>query len=93
MNQGYLELSPNVLASDRLVANKAQVDGILLCGWNSRTYGALHTEQASLREEMPAQGPPFSLGGRTNDLRKSGLPKDNAEIRVTTFNLQSAICR
>ncbi|CAD5336165.1 unnamed protein product (mitochondrion) [Arabidopsis thaliana] len=32
---------------------------------------ALHTEQASLRDETPAQGPQFSLGGRTKDLWKS----------------------
>ncbi|KAJ0013820.1 hypothetical protein Pint_21191 [Pistacia integerrima] len=57
-----------------LVANSALVDGIPLCGWHSRNHGALHTEQASLRDETPAQGPQFSLGGRTKDLWKSGLP-------------------
>ncbi|KAB9173090.1 hypothetical protein FH972_026993 [Carpinus fangiana] len=36
-----------------------------------RNHGALHTEQASLRDETPAQGPQFSLGGRTKDLWKS----------------------
>ena len=56
------------------MANSALVDGSPLCGWHSRNHGALHTEQASLRDETPAQGPQFSLGGRTKDLWKSGLP-------------------
>ncbi|CAN6462376.1 unnamed protein product [Victoria cruziana] len=50
------------------------VDGIPLCGWHSRNHGALHTEQARLQDETPVQGPKFSLGGRTKDLWKSGLP-------------------
>uniref|UniRef100_A0A2N9G5D7 cytochrome-c oxidase n=1 Tax=Fagus sylvatica TaxID=28930 RepID=A0A2N9G5D7_FAGSY len=44
-----------------------------------RNHGALHTEQASLRDETPAQGPQFSLGGRTKDLWKSGLPRPHGQ--------------
>ena len=61
------------------MANSALVDGIPLCGWHSRNHGALHTEQASLRGETPAQGPQFSLGGRTKDLWKSGLPRPHGQ--------------
>lgn len=58
------------------MANSALVDGIPLCGWHSRNHGALHTEQASLRDETPAQGPQFSLGGfARKDLWKSGQPR------------------
>ena len=39
-----------------------------LCGQNRDGYNG--TEQASLRDEMPAQGPPFSLGGRTKWMRR-----------------------
>ena len=53
--------------------------GIPLCGWHSRNHGTLHTEQASLRDETPAQGPQFSLGGRTKDLWKSGLPRPHGQ--------------
>ena len=61
------------------MANSALVDGIPLCGWHSRNHGSLHTEQASLRDETPAQGPQFSLGGRTKDLWKSGLPRPHGQ--------------
>lgn len=61
------------------MANSALVDGIPLCGWHSRNHGALHTEQTSLRDETPAQGPQFSLGGRTKDLWKSGLPRPHGQ--------------
>ena len=61
------------------MANSALVEGIPLCGWHSRNHGALHTEQASLRGESPAQGPQFSLGGRTKDLWKSGLPRPHGQ--------------
>lgn len=61
------------------MANSALVDGIPLCGWHSRNHGALHTEQTSLRDETPAQGPQFSLGGRTKDLWKSGLARPHGQ--------------
>ncbi|CAN6445791.1 unnamed protein product [Victoria cruziana] len=61
----------------------ALVDGIPLCGWHSRNHGALHTEQARLQDEMPVQGPKFSLGGRTKDLWKSGLPRPHGNATLS----------
>ncbi|CAN6440662.1 unnamed protein product [Victoria cruziana] len=61
----------------------ALVDGIPLCDWHSRNHGALHTEQARLQDETPAQGPKFSLGGRTKDLWKSGLPRPHGNATLS----------
>ncbi|GJU97058.1 zinc finger, CCHC-type containing protein [Tanacetum coccineum] len=56
--------------------------------WLSRTtLGASHPRskllqrvaRASLRDETPAQGPQFSLGGRTKDLWKSGLARPHGQ--------------
>lgn len=65
------------------MVNSALVYGIPLCGWHSRNHGTLHTEKKSLRDETPAQGPQFSLGGRTKDLWKSGLPHPHAMGNAT----------
>ncbi|CAN6447689.1 unnamed protein product [Victoria cruziana] len=48
-----------------------------------QNHGALHTEQARLQDETPVQGPKFSLGGRTKDLWKSGLPRPHGNATLS----------
>nr|GEX25118.1 copia protein [Tanacetum cinerariifolium]GEX25123.1 copia protein [Tanacetum cinerariifolium] len=66
-------------ASEWLVAISALIDGIPLCGWHSSNHEALHTEQTSIKDETPAQGPQFSLGVRTTqeDYSPNGNTQDN----------------
>lgn len=45
-------------------------------GTRGTTGHSIQSKQVlGLRDETPAQGPQFSLGGRTKDLWKSGLPR------------------
>ncbi|KAK4386301.1 hypothetical protein Sango_2500700 [Sesamum angolense] len=63
----------------RLALEEPQNTPYKASGWHSRNHGTLHIKQASLRDETPTQGPRFSLGGRTKDLWKSGLPRPHEQ--------------
>ncbi|KAK8624957.1 hypothetical protein V6N13_089841 [Hibiscus sabdariffa] len=43
-------------------------------GTRGTTGHSIQSKQVLGMDETPAQGPQFSLGGRTKDLSKSGLP-------------------